>query len=741
MMMSSLNASPPSSLAAGRALYVSITAILILCCAAFVFSALRPSPAERACLKGESLLDDGRNERAAAEFERAIVLDPELMAAWRGLLKARPTTRVCRRLAQSFPELFDADQPVADPGLLVRGTGWDTARWPEIHAAYEKLLLTAPNEAADPEAAVLRLDYAGRKEIAAAWDEVRKIKADLHTMPKRPLPAGTLLPFAVYDLDEARKVIVDSVNHFDRAKDWVGMLTRINAAIETYKGGRAKLDQVLEIEPLFLPTNLTLAYVETGTGDLAAAVERCRRLLDAATTGGIGPGETRLRYCRAHALELAGRYDEAAGDIRRILENKPKDRPATLRLAGLYLKLGKVAEAEAIADEIMVEHEYDPRANHIKGVACLRRGKYEEAVTHLRTVVSRSRSYDTEAHYNLAMAQRGAGSYNVAAREFGDIASRTANPAWPLAAAAACLLAAQDGDGAAKAADALLRSPSLLKRDPELRDYAVRFKVAAVAMTGGRTLDVPSAQDLVSNSADKTRINYLIAGTWAARAYTAAAADVPVSDEQLDFFRQAAQDEPSAKYALAFLLAAAGRADEARAVLEDLVRAAPDNLLATLHLARMYMLDGKTELAARVLDNSKPAAGSPEAARVLRLIDALQGVTVTDPPSGAGGPEQNEIFGPHLAFFAITAYDDPAAYARLIVLLDPVDEFAEDVLRMVYLSIRAEGVDGVTSAARADGHVRQLIQRGLAGYLARQNGLYRLVTGNFWSDVPSDLRG
>jgi|GEM_PF-4643951 len=741
MTMSSVNARHPSSLAAGRALYALAAAILLLGCAAAVFFAMRPAPAARACLKGERLLDDGRNDRAAVEFEHAIELDPELMAAWRGLLKASPTTRVCHRLARNFPELFDDDQPVADPELLVRGAGWDTAHWPDIHAAYEKALLAVPDDAADPEAAVLRLDYAGRREIAAAWDEARQIKADLQTMPQRPLPAGALAPFAVYDLKQAQRVIVDSVGHFDRATDWSGLLTRINATIKACEGGRAKLDQVLEIEPLFLPTNLTFAYVDVGIGDFAAAAERCRRLLDAAPAGGLGPGETRLRYCRARALELAGRYAEAAAEIRRILEHKPQDRPATLRLAGLFLKLGRGAEAEAVADEIMVEHEFDVLANKVKGVACLRRGKYEEAVTHLRTVVSQSRFYDADVRYHLAMAQKGAGSYNLAAREFGDIASRTADPGWPLAAAAACLLAAQDGDGAAKAADALLRSAPLLTKDPKLRDYALRFKLAAAAMRGGGALDIPSARDLVRNSADKARINYLIAGVWAARAYTAADADVPISAEQLDFFRQAAPDEPSAKYALAFLLAATGRTDEARAVLEDLATTAPDNLLATFHLARLYLLEGQTELAARLLENNKHAAGPPEAARVLLLIDALQGVTVVDQPAGGGDPEKSEIIGPHLAFFAATAHDDPAAYARLIVLLDPVDEFADDVLRLVYPGIRAEGPDGVASAARADGRVRQLIQRGLAGYLARQNGLYRLAVGSFWSDAPSDLRG
>lgn len=737
--MNSFHRRPAHSSRPGRAIPVWIACILAV--TVIVSGALflaRPSAVERAYRKGNGLLAAGENALAAEQFRLAIELDPRMDGAWHGLLEAEPTPRVCRRLAENRPELFDLRQPVNDEALLVRARNWSEGRWRRSLAIYEKTVLAAPAGGADGDAAVLRLDVLGRRDLAEAWGELRKLRQELGAALKTPLAPGRLKPFGVSDFAGVQKVIAGAITEFKSPKVWLDHVTRIEAAIGKQKSGIARLEQALELAPSFLPAQLTLAYVEIARGRPAAAEPRCRKLLKTPAGRPGGLAEPRIRFCLARALELSGRPNDAVEQTRQILRIMPGEPEALLRLGTLYLRLGRIEEADEIAKRAVDDRAFSPKASHIKGVASLHRGDHDAAAAQLRAAL-RGRPDDLGIRYSLARAHAAAGRYTTAHREFAAVALRARRPGWPSAAASAAALAAGHGLDAAAAAADVLADDASLAADPRLRAYAVRLELAAAAMLGGRHLARVSPEQLGPPGKRGRLANYLVAGALAGQAYAAADAAAALDEKDLAFFKTAS--DPSTKYCLAFLLAAGGRTRDARGLLEELNKAHPKHLIAALHLARLYLIEGKTELAAGILRRTGQAATSRAVARELALIDSLQGVSSLNGShdADAGAAASSRPVGPYLAFFALAMQADHKAYAQRIVLLDPSGEAARDILRLTYAHVRRHGLRGVVMAAEADKAADLAIHRVVAGYQADSKRLYELAIGRFWDDLPPQL--
>jgi len=514
-------------------------------------------------------------------------------------------------------------------------------------------------------------------------------------------------------------------------------MTRIEAAIGKHKSGVARLEQALELDPSFLPAHLTLAYVEIARGRPGAAEKRCRKLLETPAGRPGGLAEPRIRFCLARALELSGRVNDAAEQVQQILRIMPGDPETLLRLGMLYLRLGRVDEADEIVKKAVGDEAFSPKANHIRGVASLQRGDYDGAVARLRAAL-RGRPDDLGIQYSLARAHEAAGRHMTAYRAFAGVAARARRSGWAFAAASAGALAAGRGSAAGVLADSVLAGEASLAADPKLRAHAIRFKVAAAAMLGGRRLAGVLSEQLGRPGEGGELVNYLIAGALAGQAYAAPDATAALDEEHLALFKTAS--DPSAKYCLAFLLAAGGRTRDALGVLEELNNDHPKYLIAALHLARLYLIEGKTELAARTLRRTGQAATSRAAARELALIDSLQGVSSLNGPHDAdAGAAGSGPAGPHLAFFAVAMQADHRAYAQRVVLLDPVGEAARDILRLTYSHVRRHGLKGVAMAAEADKAADLAIHRAIAVYQAGSKRLYELAIGSFWDDLPPQL--
>jgi hypothetical protein len=312
-------------------------------------------------------------------------------------------------------------------------------------------------------------------------------------------------------------------------------------------------------------------------------------------------------------------------------------------------------------------------------------------------------------------------------------------PGWAFAAGSATALAAGHGLDAADAADKALADEATMTACPEVRSHLFRFKFAGTAMQGGKHLATLSAPTLAELGRNRDLANYLVAGVMGGRAYAAAGVRVAQDERLLAFFRSQPND-PSARYCLAFLLAAGGQEQLAREALDKLNRAHPEHQLGALHLARLHLIAGKTELAARTLRHVKLAEQSPETARELAFVESLQGASALNRSHDApAAPGASRLVGPHLAFFSVAIHADHQALARRIVLLDPTCDAARDILRLTYPDVREHGLGGVVIAAKADATVDQAIHRALALYRAEGGKLYRLAIGSFWDDLPAQL--
>ena len=696
-----------------------------------------PSAAERACREGDDLLQAGRNGPAAEEFRRAIALDPHLDRAWHGLLAAQPTLDVCRRLADARPELFDMRQPVRDDAILPREPGWIAERWRRSLDLYEKIVLAEPAASGAATAAVLRLDLAGRKEVAEAWDELRRLEREARTSLRKPLPPATLRVYAARDLAGAQEAVAGAITHFRTPKLWLDHFTRLKAVMKQYKSGVARLEQAAKTAPLFLPTQLTLGYIDIVRGRAEAAARRCRKLLDA-RTGSLA--EPRIRYALARALEMSGNSKDAAAEIEHILRLRPGNREAMVRLGSLYLRLGRMDEASRLARTILELRPGDPKASHIQGVVSLHRGDYETAAIRLKEAL-RNDPGNLNIRFALARAAEASGNRVAAFNDFMVIASalRAERPGWVFAAGSATALAAANGPDAVKAADKALADKFTMAAHPELHGHVLRFKFAGAAMQGGELLAGLSVGTLTGQGSNDELDNYLIAGVLAGRAYAAADAKVAPDERHLAFFKSQPKDA-SAQYSLAFLLAASGQETQAREALEKFHAAHPEHQLGALHLARLYLIEGKTELAARTLRQIKRTERSPEIAREIALIDSLQGVRIlngVDEPSGASGVPG--MVGPHFAFFSVAVHAGHRALARRVVLLDPTSDASRAILRLTYSYVRQHGPEGVVRAAKAEQTIDQAISRLVARYRADGGKLYRLAIGSFWDDLPAQL--
>jgi len=693
---------------------------------------VRPDSAERAERAGWLLLERGRPERAAERFEGALRADPSRAGAWRGLLEARPTSATCRRLAQNMPQLFDTMQPVQDERLLVRDGTRGAAEWKKSLAVYEKAVLAGAHDG------LLALDFLGRKDLNRAWQGARAVEAELRSALDASSRPGALKPFAAHDLAAARKLLVRSVGRFDDSERWLALLVQMNAARAAEETGLRRLAEAAEKEPAFVPTQLTLAYVELARGGPAAAEERCRGLLAAGAAPLSFDAEARVRYCLARALEATGRGEDAAAEVRAILARRPDDAAARLRLAELYLERRQIDEAEEVIRGLARGPAAGARQSYLEGVICLARNDPKAAIVHLNNAFEHT-SHDLRVRYCLGRAWQGAGQYASAYHAFSQVAAEVSEPAWSLAAASACALAGGRVKEAAQAARAALREAPADPQHAALRDHAKRFRAAVLGWEGRAPSDLAAA-DLVRTERNRELAYFLIAGLWAAEGYVSEDADIAVDDARLEFFRERAPKEPAARYGLAFLLLGAGRIAEGRTQLETLLREQPGHPLAALHLARLHLLDGKTEEAARLLEETGLAHTPGPVARQLELIASLQGVPVGGGPSTSEAQEPgDEVVGPHLALFATAAHADPLAYARQVLLLDPVDDFGARVLRLTYADVREGGLESMVTAAKRDEATGAAIRRGVALYHAPSDRIYRLVVGSFWKDMPLGL--
>lgn len=641
--------------------------------------------------------------------------------------------------ATSRPELFDPLQPVRDTALLVAPASENDLIWQQQIDAYRRVVLD-PEPVRSTLVEKMRLDYLGRRDIARAWDIARRVRRELTELMRQTHTRGIEKRLDNYDLVGARRLLLAEGRAFENTVQWLENLRDLGEAVELERRGLDRLQRSIEIDGSpFYPTHLTLAYIDLARGQPDRARARCEALLE--TEPPPPPAaEDRIRYCLARALEHSDLPDRAVAQVRHILDRSPGRLEPQLRLAELYLQSGRHIDANTVADNILAARPESARASYVKGLTALRLGRLSEAVDHLDRA-HRHFPEDNAVLFHLALAENRSGQHMSAFQSFSKVANAGYQPPWSRLAAVASALghrreAPQAADTARNVWNWLNRAEGGLATEEEHRvvaEYALRFWAASAVWQMDYGVIRETASSLLRAAVDRQRAYYVVAGIVAARGYTAENAPLNIPSTELKLLQEQSEQDAAAKYCLAFLVAIADR-QEARNILEELVDEHPDYTLARLHLARLCLLDGQTERAARILEGAD-LASSLSARRALQFVRKLQGQPPCPVrPSPAAGPS-DYIIGPHLLFFDNAAYEDPISFARLIVLLDPDHPAGEAILESAYSHVRRHGLKGIRKAADEDPYIDRSIRQAVGSYTTGP-ATYQLIVGRFWDELP-----
>jgi tetratricopeptide (TPR) repeat protein len=139
-----------------------------------------------------------------------------------------------------------------------------------------------------------------------------------------------------------------------------------------YREAENILKSAINDKPLWGTPHYSYGIVLQKTARLPEALKEFDRAIN------LSPLNGAARRCYGEALEQNGQLDLAERQLQRSLQLE--DSLSTLQdLAGLYLRMGRIADAELILRRLVVEHPYDSQSHFQLGKILEDAGKREEA--------------------------------------------------------------------------------------------------------------------------------------------------------------------------------------------------------------------------------------------------------------------------------------------------------------------------------------------------------------------------
>src|SRR5215469_5070255 len=124
------------------------------------------------------------------------------------------------------------------------------------------------------------------------------------------------------------------------------------------------------------------------------------------------PSSPQAQQLEAEAFESQGKWEEAAAQYRRILEQNPKQ-------AGIHYRLGMLLLAKSPADEAGAKREFEEElktnpdsapAQFMLGETARQAGQWDEAIEHFSKVINLDESF-AEAYLAIGMTLNSAGKF------------------------------------------------------------------------------------------------------------------------------------------------------------------------------------------------------------------------------------------------------------------------------------------------------------------------------------------
>jgi tetratricopeptide (TPR) repeat protein len=339
---------------------------------------------------GHRFVTVGRWEKAAAEFERTLALEPRNVEA---------LTYLCR----SYLGLGRAADAVAQ-GLRALAAGYTPRGRAYLAMAYVETgdLALARKYAG----AALRLSpdlgigYGAQALVHLAekdWDQaITTAKRGIATNDRDPDTARVLARIyeAKGDIDQALYWLREATRYQPAWAPAYGEMGRLLAGRGEHEEAADAFTHALRLAPDDVAARCAYAEALAAAGNGEGALEQAQRAL------GLAPDSPEAQRALAAALAAKGDYDAAVGHMETSLATGPARADSYVRLAELYRRLGR---------------QFD--ALHAEGEARTAEGKAAEAIESFATALA-MRPDSAPARLRLAKAYLDGGRLDEAERTY-----------------------------------------------------------------------------------------------------------------------------------------------------------------------------------------------------------------------------------------------------------------------------------------------------------------------------------
>lgn len=569
-----------------------------------------PSNVEARLEFGKSLFAQGKGAEAYREFEEALRLapeNPEARRLFRELSLAlylrdpqRPVERYRQLAAMAESEL--SKDPNSFDGWRIKGLlAQADRRTPDAIEAFRNALKVKPLDADITRqlARTLAQDSARGAEAEALWTSL---------IQSNPKDGGAYVDLA--EFFKARKDMAKAESVLREAAKNASAMSVAHFRLAQFLWEQGRRDEAKELVESRLARDAQQPEALLQAGDFYFEVKDWDAALAHYQSGWKQSTERRAEYGKrvVRVLNALGRMEEARRVSAEVLQLAPKDLELRTAQALLEMERKQPAEAVDLLTKLIAEHPGNPTLHYHLGRAHLQAGQMEKAIAQWRESL-RLAPAATEPRLELARLALQAGRLPEALE-----GARTVLLIEPSQPEALHLRVA--------ALQAMGQWPEARKALDEFRQLhpgveAIELDEAYFHIKDGKHLEAARIfkKYYRPGSADLHRLGgysrALVGGGKAAEALQLVQNEV-----------QLVPKNPALQYILAETYLVNGKREEARATLETLRASDPSFFLAGMRLGSLYLEEGKTQEAVRILDST--AKASPDRQEPIALLAQAQ---------------------------------------------------------------------------------------------------------------------
>ena len=556
---------------------------------------------------------------AEAAFQAALSSQPGFAPATRDLAQLYLATGRAAEATKVYDDAL-SKKPDDEAALLgLANIAMSEKKWPEATGFINRARVAAPDDPAPGLTLVrtyeLRQDWANARAVASALSAQFPSNIDvMDALARAQLAAGDTNG-AISSLKRAHELAPNSLPILSR------YLTLLNSA-EYYGEARGVLQDAIARDPKNASLKANLVRIIGKTDGVDAAISQARTFAE------NDPSSNLYDLVSAELYQNAGRYSEAAVVLEKAVAARPTDDALTIALARLYIRTGDFAKAEAALNARLRADPKDVAVRSVLGPLYLATGRLTDAKKVYEDLLAQKPN-DVAGLLGLADVTIAQKQWSAAVDDISRARSAAPTDPGPGIKLVNLYGLRQDWKNAtAIAVELAAKFPSNI----DVLDVQARAQLGA-GDTPGAIATYKHAYELTPNSTPilsryiavlNTAKNYPEARSVLQAALDRAPknaalksdlirleAEIGGTEAGLAKARDFAKADPgNTLYDLlsAELLAKAGRAKEAVALLEKSLAAKPNDDSLTIGLARVYSQDGAPDKAEALLNARLKAA-------------------------------------------------------------------------------------------------------------------------------------